>query len=304
MDSSENFEQKSYKAHQNWLNTLYQDEKVLEEKILFRENHKDSLSNARHLKSYEFLSPFLKTDNSWLTLGDCYGTDAAFLLKTNKTVVASDIQDTCLKIAKKINFISEYSKQNAESMTFADNSFDYVFCNEAYHHFPRPYVAVYEMLRVARKAVIIKDAQDPILKMPFLLGLSNMMNSKKNPTRSSRIWKNRFSFEPVGNFVYKTSEREYEKLAMGIGLPAIAFYLFNNPYKEGLENIKANSKSSVAIKYKIGFVFKNFLCKLGIIPYDIIGAILFKNEPDESTLQYLTKGDYKYLKLPKNPYLK
>ncbi len=49
-----------------------------------------------------------------------------------------------------LGFIGEYSAQNAESLSFASNSFDYVFCKDAMHHCPRPVIALYEMLRVAR----------------------------------------------------------------------------------------------------------------------------------------------------------
>jgi hypothetical protein len=39
---------------------------------------------------------------------------------------------------------------------------------------------------------------------------------------SSRKLKNRFSFGIVGNYVYKVSLREFEKLAMGMGLSVVA----------------------------------------------------------------------------------
>lgn len=74
------------------------------------------------------------------------------------------------------------------------------------HHFPRPYAALYEMIRVAREAIVIIEPQDPISKMPLLLSLVNICG-KINPNFINKIWKNRFSFEPVGNYVYKVSER-------------------------------------------------------------------------------------------------
>ena len=35
---------------------------------------------------------------------------------------------------------------------FEDNSFDIVFTKESMHHWPRPYLGIYEMLRVAAKS--------------------------------------------------------------------------------------------------------------------------------------------------------
>ena len=36
----------------------------------------------------------------------------------------------------------------------ADNSVDFVQCKESFHHFPRPMVSFYEMMRVARYGVL------------------------------------------------------------------------------------------------------------------------------------------------------
>ena len=62
--------------------------------------------------------------------------------------------------------------------------------------------------------------------MPLLLFLKNVLDLF-NPFLINKIWKNRFSWEKVGNYVFKISDREVEKIAMGLGLPCIAFKEMN-----------------------------------------------------------------------------
>ena len=52
--------------------------------------------------------------------------------------LVTDISSNLLKEAKDIGYISKYKQENAESLSFQDDEFDYVFCKESYHHFPRP----------------------------------------------------------------------------------------------------------------------------------------------------------------------
>ena len=48
-----------------------------------------------------------------------------------------------------------YECQNAECLPYDSGSFDVVVCKEGLHHLARPILGVYEMLRIARKAVVI-----------------------------------------------------------------------------------------------------------------------------------------------------
>lgn len=61
----------------------------------------------------------------------------------------------------------EFRSGDAESLPFADASFDVVSCRAAYHHFPRPERILAEMRRVARPgaSLLIADmlgAEDPV----------------------------------------------------------------------------------------------------------------------------------------------
>jgi len=298
------FEKRSYKAHKDWLLSQFPTYLQQLERLNFLIGRETTQSYNYWIRSvgYKFLNPFLKTNHSWLTIGDCYGTDAEYLARTNSNVVASDISDTFLAIAKEIGFIKEYARQNAEKMDYEDNSFDYVLCNDTFHHFPRPYIALYEMLRVARKAVILKEPIDPLSRMPLLLFACNVLD-RKNPLKSGKIWKNRFSFEPVGNYVFKVSPREIEKIAMAANLPYIAYYYYNLPYDESLSEERMDHKSRKFARYLLRLRLRNFLCKLHLIPYSFVCPVLFKEEPTPELLNEMDSFGYSCLKLPKNPYI-
>jgi SAM-dependent methyltransferase len=237
------------------------------------------------------LAPMFARDNTWLTIGDHYGEEAHWISSRCKDVTAADINIDFLQLAHQEGYITKWSHQNAEKMTFEDDSFDYVLCRESYHHFPRPYIAVYEMLRCAKKGVVISEPLDPLSRTSPLLALCNILDTKRNPLRSAGVWKNRFSFETVGNYVYKVSPREFEKLAMGIGLPAVAFHYTGASY-----DLSAR-QGSLAMR-----IFKPF-SRLGLDINQLLTSVLFKEKPDEATVRLLRKAGYYYYELPENPYL-
>ncbi|WP_051536351.1 class I SAM-dependent methyltransferase [Marinilabilia salmonicolor] len=140
--------------------------------ILGRLERKNSIDYWRHERMYRLLTPFLEERSSkWLTVGDGLGTDANWLQENGQDVVASDISEYGLRPASTNGYIREYRLINAEDIDYSDNTFDYVFCKEAYHHFPRPYLAVYEMLRVASKAVILIEPVDIGIQFPLMVFL-------------------------------------------------------------------------------------------------------------------------------------
>ena len=238
-----------------------------------------------------------------MTVGDGYGFDANYFYEKGITVVATDISSTFLPLSKAHGLIKDYSVENAEQLSFEDESFDYVFCKEAYHHFPRPYLAVYEMLRVAREAVIIVEPHDPISKMPILLAARNLLD-KLDTTLLQRYWKNRYSLEEVGNYVFKLSEREMDKLANGIGLPGVAFKGINNNYYSPQTVFEPATSSSVVFKkVKRKLAWHNFLMKLGLMPSQVLCAVIFKKLPSDSMREKLKKAGFQIHQFPPNPYL-
>jgi SAM-dependent methyltransferase len=296
----------SHEAHANWYEKVYSDTQAQEQAIKnWKNQHKNqNISGWIHQRLFALVEPFLVPDKSWLTVGDGYGFDANYFYEKGIEVTATDIAGTFLPISKAHGLIENYAVENVERLSFQNESFDYVFCKEAYHHFPRPYLAVYEMLRVAREGIVIIEPHDPLSKMPLLLAMRNILD-RIDTKLLQRYWKNRYSFEEVGNYVFKLSEREIDKLANGIGLPGVAFKGINNNYyspKTATES--ANDSSAAFRKIKRKLSIHNLLTKLGMMPAQVLCALIFKKVPSENQLQKLREAGFQIHLFPTNPYLK
>ena len=277
----------------------------------------DTIDAWRHKRMYDAVLPLIKAYplSKWLTIGDGrYGTDANYLLRNNvQNVLATSINNTLLKKSKEEGFITEYKVENAESLSFDDNSFDFVFCKESYHHFPRPMIAFYEMLRVAGTAVIIIEPNDVNL---HLIKASTTLVKPKNKVqllkdfikdlvRIKRYDYNNYNpdgYETVGNYIYSTSEREFEKAALGLNLPAIAFKGINDYYDKGVEFQKTNEDSPLFAKIKKAISVMNDDCEKNGKPYNILVSIIFKIMPGENVFNELRNSGFRVDLLPRNPF--
>ena len=254
---------------------------------------------------YAQLSPFveLKTDATWLTIGDGrYGTDANALMRLGaQKVHCSDISDKLLKIGAQEGFINEYSVQNAEDLSFDDRSFDYVLCKEAYHHLPRPHIALHEMFRVAKKAVILIEPRDSLIdraKYSWMLQI---------PKKILRRESDGYGFERVGNFIFSLSERECEKLLLGMNYQFIAFNGLNDVYEPGVEFLSLTSVSSVdkrrIYKLKTKLFLSDLLSKIGFRKTGLVSVAMFKDRPDLILERSLDHYGWRLKSLPNNPYI-
>lgn len=303
--SKSSFEETSYLSHESWFAKQYPDqEKRLNTIRKWQKSIEDNtIDYWLHQRLFDLANPLINSNDHWLTVGDGYGFDANYFARNGCKVMATDIGGAFLPLVKAQKLIDDFSVENVEKLSFDDNSFDYVFCKEAYHHFPRAYLGVYEMIRVAKKAIILAEPQDPLTKMPLMLAVKNILD-RFDPTILQKYWKNRYSFEEVGNYVFKLSDREMEKIAMGMNLPAIAFKGINNSYwKAGLDTEIANNTSAAFRKIQSKLRRDNFLCKLGILPYQVLSAVIFKTLPTRETITKLKNEGYLYYEFPKNPYL-
>ncbi len=259
----------------------------------------------RHQRLFDNLLPLIErySDATWLTVGDGrYGSDAHYLQEKGLNVIASDISDVLLKEAKEQGYIKKYQKENAEALSFEDNRFDFVLCKESFHHFPRPIIALYEMLRVAKKGIVFIEPGDSYIDSGFMqIPLRNIKNIARKIIRNRN---SKHDFEPVGNYVYRLSKREIEKIALGINLRTVAFRGMNDYYFKGLDSVKAEFGNKVFLKLKIIIGIQNILCRLGLIDYTMLIAIIFKTEPDEDLRKLLKSFSFEVIDLPQNPYLK
>lgn len=261
----------------------------------------------RHKRMLECINPFLVFDRKakWLTVGDGrFGTAARYIIQKSGNAIATDIDVSLLQIAKEKKWISEYKYANAESLPFEDNYFDYSYCKESFHHFPRPYLAVYEMLRVSKKAIIFSEPADwlpspiPRRLLQIQKNLIKKIIGKRNPHTDEG------NFEPIGNYVYSISEREFQKIAIALILPSVAFKRFHDVYYQGVEQEDCISNGPLFRKIKRKILVNNILCKVGLATKNHINYIMFKEIPNPRIINELQQMNYSYILLPKNPYIK
>jgi ubiquinone/menaquinone biosynthesis C-methylase UbiE len=93
-----------------------------------------------------------------LTVCGGVGGEGTFLRKAGfGTVTNSDFSEYTLKICHQRDKELQTLWLNAESMDLQDNSYDVVLVQDGLHHLPRPVLGFNEMLRIARKAVIVLE---------------------------------------------------------------------------------------------------------------------------------------------------
>jgi hypothetical protein len=99
---------------------------------------------------------------------------------------------------------------DAHDLPFADASYDVVFVSDGLHHCRSPHLALTEMYRTARKAVVVVESRDSLTMRAAAarrLTSSYEMNDRLLETRT----RGGVDFGPVPNFVFRWTEREFEK---------------------------------------------------------------------------------------------
>lgn len=298
------FHNRSYQVHQS----SYSNYDIQKELSLYKNWFSNNTTDIwQHLRMLDFLNHFSRNypNSSWLTIGDGrFGTSAIYLNQTGCKALPTDIDVTLLKIAKEHNIISDYAFANAEMLPFEDNQFDFSFCKEAYHHFPRAYIAIYEMLRVSKKAIILAEPQDWLPSPIPRRILQLIKNSCKKIGGLTIPHSDTGNYEPIGNYVFSISKREIQKIALGLHLPCIAYKRFHDVYIEGVENEKISSNAPLLKRIKRKIFFQKILHTLGLSQFNHIIAIIFKEVPSENLILQLKKDAFNIEFLPKNPFLK
>lgn len=276
----------------------------------------------RHIRAYE-CADCLKSlpEASWLTVGDGrFGLDSIRLRKKGfSRVLATDISPALLTAAKERGLIDDFAVENAEKLSFADESFDFAFCKEAFHHFPRPYLALYEMLRVARQGVFMVEPCDTLnvslQPAPIAPSLREVLRAVKAfLTRRPRMVEVRpplsgFSFnepswETSGNFQYGIQRREAEKVALGLNLPQIVMKGLNDHYVKGCEFEPADPGKSAIFREIFEMVKeKDRLYQAGLAECNLL-MVGFMKKPlsDQARAAFVERG-WDVKDLPSNPYI-
>jgi ubiquinone/menaquinone biosynthesis C-methylase UbiE len=141
-------------------------------------------------------------DGASLMIASCgCGIDAYYLTKYYKpaSMCFTDISERALEKARSVFYAHTFAIENNECLSFEDNSFDYVFIAAALHHLKEPNRGVSELLRVARRGLIVIEPNDTWLTRLFeRLGLAHQYEVEH------------------GNYVYRYSKRDVEKTAKAL----------------------------------------------------------------------------------------
>ncbi|EHR70157.1 methylase involved in ubiquinone/menaquinone biosynthesis [Burkholderiales bacterium JOSHI_001] len=257
----------------------------------------ESVDNWRHNRMRANALPLLQAcpGSTWLTIGDgAYGSDAHFLKAHGANVVASSLVADRLEVAQERGYIDSFLEINAEAIDTASDSYDFVFCKEAYHHFPRPPVALFEMIRVARKAVVMVEPQE---QTGALNGLRTFI---KRVLRGDTTTE----YEPAGNYIYRISVREVEKLMLAFGLTGLAYRPFNDFYWGKYANDAAGAGSHGLRVTRAGIAVQDALGRLGLMGPGLCCVVIFKTRPDAAWVDALVAQGFRMRSLPENPYAK
>jgi ubiquinone/menaquinone biosynthesis C-methylase UbiE len=278
---------------------------------------RNTIGHWRMKRMIDFAKVFsIDCPNNWITIGDAYGHDALLLQDegVNKCI-ATNLDATYLKLGHEIDYIESYDQVNAERIQFDDASFAFALCKEALHHMPRPYLAIYEMLRIAQNAVFIVEPLDQIIdykkpkdtnvkrefyttaveaayvnkKIKYSWGKGDVENNQDEHTYE--IYSDWYE-DGAFNYAYTLSEREIRKITYGMGLPGFAFKKLNDIYDEKIDGLEISAVEEEFQQLKDQIKLQDMFCQASGKPEAYIICILFKIMPDPEILKKLIEIGY------------
>jgi SAM-dependent methyltransferase len=122
------------------------------------------------------------------------GLEAEYLRRRGARVTMVDLSPAGVAAARARHPELRAQVMDAERLSFADGSFDWPVVLDGLHHLSRPLQGLYEMERVARRGLLVLEAQDswPVRCM-VRLGLAD-------------------AWDPAGGYVYRFTRREMQKI--------------------------------------------------------------------------------------------
>lgn len=136
--------------------------------------------------------------------------------------------------------------QDAEALTYDDSSFDWVVVHAGLHHCASPHHALCEMLRVARKGVLVFEARDSLLvRCGVALGFTTDFETQCLAISDGKVGGYRDSIYP--NYVYRWVEREVVKTVNSY-LPQFEHvFSFHYGYRIPIRTLKMSPRILVRI---------------------------------------------------------
>jgi SAM-dependent methyltransferase len=144
-----------------------------------------------------------------LIVGCGLGTDLFYMKRyVDAKYSCTDISDQNVLITKKFFPDANVEAADTEALPYGDDQFDFVFVCDSLHHMARPYLGIYEMLRVAKEGICIIEPHDCLL------------------TRFATRFGLMQEFEAAGNYVLKLSRHDIGRLARSFRLKCFSTSVF------------------------------------------------------------------------------
>jgi len=124
--------------------------------------------------------------------------------------------------------------QDAQALSYADNSFETVFVADGLHHCASPHRAMLEMYRVATRCIIVIESRDSYtMRLANRLGLSPEYEIEA--VVGNDYVSGGMNNTPIPNFIYRWTEAEFKKTIQSfhpVGRHVFRFfYGLNLPYE-------------------------------------------------------------------------
>ena len=194
------------------------------------------MNNERDLFYANIVSKRLKSKDASILI--CGGGDLdryIFMTLGFKNVTISNL-DTRVSGDKFAPY--KWSFEDAQSLSFDDNAFDYVVIHAAIHHTSMPHKAILEMYRVSKKGILVFESRDSIL-----MRILNKLNLTQEYEHAAVFYHGCLyggvNNTEIPNYVFRWTEREVEKLIQSFAPFCKHQYLYDygsaHPYTPHLE---------------------------------------------------------------------
>ena len=213
--------------------------------------------------------------------------DAGKLINHSCEAISSDISFCNLpkqrkKFKKLNNFVS-----NLENLPLKNKSVDNILIIDGLHHLPRPYMAIYECMRVAKTALILNEP-DLRYQECFYLKIKKLIYLIWRG-----CWPKHWDYEPAGNYIYSINLQEMLRLAHSLNLPFVGV--------KYLDYIVTRNQNTI---YRSAIQVLHFILRFFRIRKHKNIIIYFSlSEDNDYEKRLLIKNRFKIIDLNKNPYI-
>ena len=194
-----------------------------------------------------------------LIVGCGIGTDIYYLRRyADPKIYGTDISPENISITRKFFPLEGAEVADTEALPYPDDHFDFALVCDSLHHMARPYLGIYEMLRVAKEGIgIIEPHECALTRLAMRVGLMH-------------------EYEEAGNYVLTFNRRDLTRLVKSFHLDAGATSLFATDF--GLfERLPLALRRLLFPVFRMGTAILN-----GIVPGQgnvFVGAV-FKRKKD------------------------